>query len=337
STAMKNEKLFMILAYPIIILVALVAVAFLASPIVLYTFPQMHKFFIAHSLMITPPIEDIADLHSGSFFISVGSSTLAVWHIAPKIALEAGQHKAPFWKVLGKKDYRIVMYFHSRERDPPMFSSFCRMLLNDKRVEDRIQIISFDYKGFGNSSGETTQSGAIEDTLSVYYWLRRNAHPETEIHFWSHGLGAGIASATAQRLITDGEEVKSLVLEAPFYDTLTMLKSSSWIVRLYDKILYKSFFPESLKIIDLNFNTTMSISKIDVPTLVLSGEHDDKFKTEINARELVRVARRHRDFLFHIEWRCPKITHWPGQQASNDEMKQILNGFRSATAIFWNP
>ncbi|KAF8357768.1 hypothetical protein PRIPAC_92763 [Pristionchus pacificus] len=331
---MKNEKLFMIVTYPIIIIVALVAFIFLATPIVLYSFPHIHKFFIASTFAITPHAEmnlTAEGLAGRTFYITVGSSTVFVWHLVPSKDPSA-DNPDEYDRILANDTYKIVVFFHSPERDQKKFTSFCRVLMD--RKEQDIQLISFDYKGFGNAAGDTTVSGAVEDTRTVYNWLRRRS-PHTEIHFWAHGLGGSIAAAALEALLEDGQEVKSIVLETPYPNTTALLKSKFFVVKMYDAILPSSFFSTSLNILDLNFNMGRTMASTDVPTLVLSGEADEEATS--NARDVVRTIRRHRDFIFHIEWRCRKVTRWPGQQASESELNQIIRGFHSATDIFWAP
>ncbi|GMT09423.1 hypothetical protein PFISCL1PPCAC_720, partial [Pristionchus fissidentatus] len=316
AVAMKNEKLFMFLTYPLIIIVAAVVILFVSTPVVLYSFPQITSFIIEFNFMATPQSNAGMMAKLGrEFYLTSGSTTISVWHITPDEAQLST--KKDYVNLLNDTNYRILVYFPSQERDMEKFASFCRVL----KAWNNVQIISFDYKGSGKSAGDTTQYGAIEDALTVYHWIRKQT-PNNAIHFWAHSLGAGIASATLKQLVAEGYEVKSIVLEAPIYDTLTLMQSY-WLYKMYAFLLPKNFISKSLDIVDINYSTTKSISTVDVPTLVLHGEHDDVVTVE-NSRRLVREARKKRDFIFIVEWRCKRVTHWPGQQAGRDEIKNLV-------------
>ena len=65
-------------------------------------------------------------------------------------------------------------------------------------------VVSFAYRGFGDSSGSPTPEGVVHDTIYVYQHLRGLAGPHPVI-VYGHSLGTGIAARAADLLANMGE------------------------------------------------------------------------------------------------------------------------------------
>lgn len=76
-------------------------------------------------------------------------------------------------------------------------------------------VVTFDYRGFGDSTGSPSEEGLVQDSISVFKWLRQRA-ADAPIYIWGHSLGSAVATQTANRLCKEGAVFSGLILEAPF-------------------------------------------------------------------------------------------------------------------------
>ena len=61
-------------------------------------------------------------------------------------------------------------------------------------------MIAFDYRGFGDSSGEATEAGLVKDAQFVYQWLETRTNARRRIYLWGHSLGSAVAVQVAAQL-----------------------------------------------------------------------------------------------------------------------------------------
>lgn len=75
-----------------------------------------------------------------------------------------------------------------------------RELCNKLRDELKYDVITFDYRGFGDSSGQPTEAGLMKDARFIYNWLDQLNNGQRKIYLWGHSLGSAIACQLAARL-----------------------------------------------------------------------------------------------------------------------------------------
>ncbi len=88
-----------------------------------------------------------------------------------------------------------------------------RELCKKLRDELKYDVIAFDYRGFGDSSGEPTEAGLMKDTRFIYDWLHRLSNGKRKIYLWGHSLGSAVACQLAARLSDD----ESTILPYPLF------------------------------------------------------------------------------------------------------------------------
>jgi len=112
-------------------------------------------------------------------------------------------------------------------------------------------IFAYDYRGYGNSTGEPSEKGVYEDVFAAHDYLTTQLHvPPGQIISMGRSLGCGAAIHLAAR-----RQVAGLIVEAPFlsaFRVLTRVQLLPW-----DK-----------------FNNARDIRKIHVPVLVIHGRND---------------------------------------------------------------
>lgn len=86
-----------------------------------------------------------------------------------------------------------------------LFSSlFNRRGMCEKlRKELKYDVFTFDYRGFGDSTGEPTEEGLIRDARYVYDWLHNASNSQRKIYIWGQSLGSAVACQLAARLSDD--------------------------------------------------------------------------------------------------------------------------------------
>ncbi|KAF4124917.1 LOW QUALITY PROTEIN: abhydrolase domain-containing protein 12 [Geosmithia morbida] len=85
-------------------------------------------------------------------------------------------------------------------------------------------IITFDYRGYGHSTGSPDEAGLVEDGSAVVEWVMNVAGiPPERILLLGQSLGTAVASAVTERYVSRGVEFAGLVLVAGFSDLATML------------------------------------------------------------------------------------------------------------------
>jgi fermentation-respiration switch protein FrsA (DUF1100 family) len=72
-------------------------------------------------------------------------------------------------------------------------------------------VLAFDYRGFGKSPGQPTETNVYEDSQAAFQWLIDAGVPPAKIIVWGHSLGSGPAVELATR-----HQVAGLVLFGAF-------------------------------------------------------------------------------------------------------------------------
>jgi pimeloyl-ACP methyl ester carboxylesterase len=120
---------------------------------------------------------------------------------------------------------------------------------------DGYGFVAFDYRGFGGSPGEISQTHILEDGLAAYDFAAAKGFP---IVIWGRSLGSGPSTYVAGERKTD-----ALFLETPF-DSATAVG--------YDRYPY---LPVGL-LIDDAYPVDQWIGKVTAPVFVAHGTGDKK-------------------------------------------------------------
>ncbi len=96
------------------------------------------------------------------------------------------------------------------------------------RKELKYDVFTFDYRGFGDSTGQPTEEGLIRDARYVYDWLHNASNGQRKIYIWGQSLGSAVACQLAARL-SDDESMK-FNLRSFFYWFIYLGKSLGGIV-----------------------------------------------------------------------------------------------------------
>ena len=76
-------------------------------------------------------------------------------------------------------------------------------------------VITFDYRGFGDSECSPSERGMMEDSLLVWDWIHTHA-PNSRVFIWGHSLGSAAATYLSQELWEKRTVYpKGVILDAP--------------------------------------------------------------------------------------------------------------------------
>lgn len=104
-------------------------------------------------------------------------------------------------------------------------------------------VLSLDYRGYGNSAGIPSEAGLYKDALAAYGFLRARGVSANRIVPYGFSLGSGVAVDLASKV-----EVAALIVEAGY----TSLKDAARAIYRVPASLVRQDFNSALKIANVN-------------------------------------------------------------------------------------
>jgi uncharacterized protein len=131
-------------------------------------------------------------------------------------------------------------------------------LENARRLVDALgmDILLFDYRGYGLSGGRPDEQGLYLDSVAAYGEARRRGFEPAQIVLFGRSLGAAVATELARR-----RPAAALILESPFLSIPAMARA-----------VYP-FVPSFL--VRTQFDNEAKIGRLDVPILIIHGARDE--------------------------------------------------------------
>jgi fermentation-respiration switch protein FrsA (DUF1100 family) len=117
------------------------------------------------------------------------------------------------------------------------------------------QVLLFDYRGYGHSSGQPSEEGLYEDATAAWTALVERADASTPRIIFGRSLGGAVAVDLATR-----EEADGLIIESTF----TSIRS-----------LTRLFLPLTLPDLPVKYDSLSKIGEVSTPLLVVHGERDE--------------------------------------------------------------
>ena len=112
-------------------------------------------------------------------------------------------------------------------------------------------VFTFDYRGYGRSSGKPSEEGTYADAQAAYAWLTQNGFAPENIIALGESLGGGIATELAVR-----EKLGGLILQSTFTSIPDIGKELfSWLpVR---------------QICSIHYDTGSKLPRLNLPLMVM--------------------------------------------------------------------
>ncbi|MCK6616793.1 MAG: alpha/beta hydrolase [Cyclobacteriaceae bacterium] len=99
----------------------------------------------------------------------------------------------------------LIIYFHGNSGNLKRWGEIASAL-----TRYNYHVLVFDYRGYGKSTGKSTEQGLYADANAVWLWAQQNLKPNKIILF-GRSLGSAVASHLASKTTPD-----LLILETPF-------------------------------------------------------------------------------------------------------------------------
>jgi len=168
------------------------------------------------------------------------------------LRLKSGTETIQAWYVPARENRGTVLFCHGNAGNLEHRLSTIRIW-----HDLGLNIMLFDYRGFGSSSGSPTEQGCYEDAQTCYDWLKENGKLNGPFIIHGRSLGGGIASWAAVNFKNSG-----LVLESTFTSIPDMGAH------------FYPFLPVNL-ISSIKFPNLERVKKLSKPLLVIHGREDE--------------------------------------------------------------
>uniref|UniRef100_G3PDN4 AB hydrolase-1 domain-containing protein n=1 Tax=Gasterosteus aculeatus aculeatus TaxID=481459 RepID=G3PDN4_GASAC len=200
------------------------------------------------------------------------SPPLSHRHTLPASQWDEAMGRGPEWYQETLGDGRpVIIYLHGN--------------LGTRAIHHRVELVkilsaagyhvlSLDYRGFGDSTGEPSEAGLTSDALFLFNWVKKHGRGGP-VCLWGHSLGTGVATNTAVKIQEEGSAVDALILEAPF-TTMGDVVVNYPLTKIY---MFLPGFESLLRsIVEMNnivFASDENVKTLTGPLLILHSEDDD--------------------------------------------------------------
>ncbi|RXN29853.1 monoacylglycerol lipase ABHD12-like protein [Labeo rohita] len=134
-------------------------------------------------------------------------------------------------------------------------------------------VVTFDYRGWGDSEGSPSEKGMTSDALFLYQWIKQRIG-QKPLYIWGHSLGTGVATNLVRRLCDRGTPPDALILESPFTNIREEAKSHPFSMVYRYLPGFDWFFLDSITANDIRFASDENVNHISCPVLILHAEDD---------------------------------------------------------------
>ncbi|KYO18366.1 monoacylglycerol lipase ABHD12 [Alligator mississippiensis] len=197
--------------------------------------------------------------------------TIGVWHTVPAGLWKDAQGKDQPWyeDVLGS-NHPIILYLHGNAGTRG----------GDHRVELYkvlsflgYHVVTFDYRGWGDSVGTPSERGMTYDALHVFDWIKARSG-DNPLYIWGHSLGTGVATNLVRRLCERETPPDALILESPFTNIREEAKSHPFSVIYRYFPGFDWFFLDTITMSGIKFANDENVKYISCSLLILHAEDD---------------------------------------------------------------
>jgi abhydrolase domain-containing protein 12 len=185
---------------------------------------------------------------------------------------------------------------------------------------NKIHVLTFDYRGFGKSTGSPSETGLTIDALAVVDWAMNVAGiPPSRILIFAQSMGTAVSTATSKHLAAQDPPVvfAGTILVAPFVDVATLV-STYRVAGTIPIISPLARFPMVFKYLQ-RFIQDKWLSKDSIAHYIRTNElnGEDYRLTIIHAQDDYDIPWHHSELLF---WHAVNASTPTG--ISYDELEQ---------------
>ena len=165
----------------------------------------------------------------------------------------------------------VILYCHGNKNHMDFYWNRAK-LLSYTGFQGRFGVLMMDYRGYGLSQGEPSESGMMADVSACMQWLKDRGLKSDRLVMYGFSLG----SAPATRLAVENSvmPVSRLILESPFASAQSLVEDAARLS------LPASYFT------NLSLNNEGLITRLQVPFLLIHGKDDDFLRYEAHGKRV---------------------------------------------------
>lgn len=166
-----------------------------------------------------------------------------------------------------------IIYYHGNAGDVQRWGEITQYF-----VQKGYAVIVMDYRGYGKTTGERSETALYEDAAQWYAYAK-SAYPESQLTVYGRSLGTTFAAYVAGK-----HQPKNLILETPFYSLVDEAKSRFPILPIKRLLHYK-------------FPTYSYINEVQCPITIFHGTEDGVVNYEHGKRLFDHITSPHKTFV----------------------------------------
>lgn len=265
---------------------------YICVPFIIRLFPALLGKVVYLNMVKVPLFVDLQNPgevlnHTTNFYLtSEEGVTVGIWHTVPASRGDEAKGKNQHWFERSLSDDNpVIIYLHGNG--------------GTRAVDHRVQLVkvlsragfhvlSLDYRGYADSTGQPSEEGVTADSVFLYEWVKTRSRGNP-VCLWGHSLGTGIATNAARKLQEKGNPADAVILEAPY----TNIRDAG-AFHPFGKIYhifpgFEYFFLDTMALNNIVFPNDENIKVLSSPLLILHAE-DDHVVPSSMGKELHEIA-----------------------------------------------
>jgi len=184
----------------------------------------------------------------------------------------------------------VIVYCHGNKHHMDFYWNRAKLMAHVGGTH-RYGVLMMDYRGYGMSTGTTTESGLTADVNTCMQWLKERGLTGDRTVLYGYSLG----SAPATTLAADPQALRAskLILEAPFASAEVMVQDAALAA------LPASYFT------DIRVDNAEKIQNVDQPLCWIHGINDDFLNIDTHGE----VVYHHYRGVYQEAHRIPEAVH----------------------------
>uniref|UniRef100_A0A8C5TH51 Lysophosphatidylserine lipase ABHD12 n=2 Tax=Passeriformes TaxID=9126 RepID=A0A8C5TH51_9PASS len=205
--------------------------------------------------------------------------TIGVWHTVPAALWKNARGKDQLWfeEALGSS-HPVILYLHGNAGTSSL----------------GYHVVTFDYRGWGDSIGSPSERGMTYDALHVFDWIKARSG-DNPVYIWGHSLGTGVATNLVRRLCERETPPDALILESPFTNIREEARSHPFSVIYRYFPGFDWFFLDPITTSGIKFANDENVKYISCSLLILHAEDDPVVPFHLG-KKLYNIAATSRSF-----------------------------------------
>ncbi|XP_013879073.1 lysophosphatidylserine lipase ABHD12 [Austrofundulus limnaeus] len=252
---------------------------YVSIPIIVKLFPSIQAKLIFLNFVRMPYFIDLKRPldqglnHTRNFYLEPELGLrIGVWHTVPAQMWRAAQGKDGDWyDSTFVSSHPVILYLHGNAGTR---GGDHRVQLYKVLSSLGYHVVTFDYRGWGDSSGSPSEGAMTSDALFVYDWLKQRIEKSLPLYVWGHSLGTGVATNMVRRLCDRGSPPDALILESPFTNIREEAKSHPFSTVYRFLPGFDWFFLDAISANNIHFTSDENVNHISCPVLILHAEDD---------------------------------------------------------------